>query len=703
VKPAKHRRRWWAIPRMTVKVVVLTAFFVAVAVPAGGAAGFWALLNADVPGNLPEDANPRIRSYPSVVVDADGNEIAEFRAFELTVPIRYRDIPEVVKDAVIAIEDRRFWDHQGVDPEGLIRAALVNFEHGEVVQGGSTITQQYVKNTYTTGERDVARKLREALIATRLERHLTKDQILFRYLNTTYFGDGAYGIGAAAQAYFAKPVSELTLSEAALLAGSIASPGRYGPRVNAETAESRRLVVLRAMRDQELIGRRQFLGARRQHIWYAPLGPSPGPATVVQAPPRGGATAYPYFVDYVRRILEERYGHRQLYRGGLRIETTLDPGLQAQAEASVTETLDGTSAPLEMSLVSVEPSTGHVRALVGGRDFDVSQVNLALGGSSGMQPGSSFKTFVLAAALEHGIDPEATFDAPASMEFPGCDPTCTVNNYDFEDHGSMTLRSATHQSVNTVYAQLIDQLGPQAVAEMAHRLGVSAIDPARPYGISLALGAYEVSPLDMAAGYATLANRGVRRQVTPILRVLDRHGNVLEDHTAPEGEQVIAPEVADTVSDILQGVIEGGTGVAADIGRPAAGKTGTTQEYRAAWFAGYTPQLSTAVWMGYRDIPRPLVGINGVGSVTGGSFPAETWGRYMRAALADQPVLDFVDPRPLPEPGPDGADPVPVAEVPVVPPSPPGPVPFGATAGEPLPAAVIPDDCGGPCTRDLVP
>ena len=408
-------------------------------------------------------------------------------------------------------------------------------------------------------------------------------------------------------------------------------------------------------------------------------------------------------MDYVRRVLEERYGHRQLYRGGLRIETTLDPGLQAQAEASVAETLSGTSAPLEMSLVSVEPATGHVRALVGGRDFDASQVNLALGGSAGMQPGSSFKTFVLAAALEHGIDPETMFDAPASMDFPGCDPSCTINNYDFEDHGSLTLRAATHQSINTVYAQLIDRLGPQAVAEMAQRLGVSAIDPARPYGISLALGAYEVSPLDMAAGYATLANRGRRQHVTPILRVLDRRGNVLEDHRAPEGEQVIAPEVADTVSNVLEGVIEGGTGEAADIGRPAAGKTGTTQEYRAAWFAGYTPQLSTAVWMGYRDIPRPLVGIKGVGSVSGGSFPAETWGRYMRAAMAALPVVGFVEPGPLPDGAPYGGSPTPVVEAPAAPAPPPAPVPFGASAGEPLPAAVIPDDCGGPCTRDLVP
>jgi penicillin-binding protein 1A len=687
---------------MTVKVVLLLAFFVAVAVPAGAAAGFWTLLNADLPGNIPEDTNPRIHSYPSVVYDADGNEIAEFRAFDLTVPIRYRDIPQVVKDAVVAIEDRRFWEHRGVDPEGMIRAAITNFEQGEVVQGGSTITQQYVKNTYTTGERDLSRKLREALIATRLERQLSKDEILFRYLNTTYFGDGAYGIGAAAESYFGKPVNDLTLSEAALLAGAIASPSRYGPRVNAETADARRITVLRAMLDEELITRRQFVGARRQHIWPALLGPAPGPATIVQAPPRGGATAYPYFVDYVRRVLEQRYGHRQLYRGGLRIETTIDPQRQAAAEASVAETLSGTAPPLEMSLVSVEPSTGHVQALVGGRDFDASQVNLALGGSAGMQPGSSFKTFVLASALEHGIEPETTFDAPASLEFPGCDPTCTIDNADFEDHGSMTLRSATAASVNTVFAGLADQLGTSTVAEMAHRLGVSAIDPEQPYGVSLALGAYEVSPLDMAAGYATLANRGVRQEVTPILRVLDRRGNVLEDHTAPEGEPVLDPAVADNVTDVLQGVITDGTGTNAAIGRPAAGKTGTAQESRAAWFVGYTPQLATSVWMGYSDVPRPLEGVKGLGAVHGGDFPAQTWSRYMAAALADQPVADFVAPGPLPD---LVQDPSEVPEEPVVdaPVPPPVPEPFGAVAGEPLPPAVIPDDCGGPCTRDLVP
>ena len=584
----------------------------------------------------------------------------------------------MVKDAVVAIEDRRFWEHRGVDPEGLVRAALANWREGEVVQGGSTITQQYVKNTYTTGERDIARKLREALIATRLERELTKDEILFRYLNTTYFGDGAYGIGAAAESYFGKPVSELTLSEAALLAGAIASPARYGPRVNAEVADGRRLTVLRAMLEQDLITRGQFRGARRQHIWFAPLGPPPVRPPSCRPSPRAGR----------RRIRTSSTTSGGSWSSATPTGSSTGAGSASRPRSTLgsrpwprprwPRRSTGTSAPLEMSLVSVDPATGHVRALVGGRDFDLSQVNLALGGSAGMQPGSSFKTFVLATALEHGIDPETLLEAPASAEFPGCDPTCTINNSDFEDHGQMTLRAATAASVNTVFAGLIDQLGPTEVAEMAQRLGVSAIDPARPYGISLALGAYEVSPLDMAAGYATLANRGVRQEVTPILRVLDRRGNVLEDHTAPEGEAVLNPVIADTVSDVLQGVIQGGTGESADIGRPAAGKTGTAQEYRAAWFAGYTPQLSTAVWMGYSDVPRPLLGIKGLGSVTGGSFPAQTWQRFMAQALDGVPVVDFVPPGPLPELVPDATGPVvrsPRSPCPQPPPSPSGPAP----------------------------
>ncbi|MCB1018256.1 MAG: transglycosylase domain-containing protein, partial [Acidimicrobiales bacterium] len=584
------------------------------------------------------------------------------------------------KDAVVAVEDQNFWVHDGVDPEAIVRAALSNFEEGDTVQGGSTITQQYVKNTYTTGERNLSRKLREALLASRLERELTKEQILFRYLTSIYFGDGAYGVGAAAESYFRKPVSELTASEAAMLAGTIASPNNYGPRGNAEVAERRRRQSLRAMRDQGYLTPAEFREAREQHVWYAPFGDPPGPATVVQAPPQNDvATIHPYFVDYVRRYLLARFDHETLYRGGLRVETTLDPRLQLLAQQSVSRTLDGTAPPLEMSLVTVDPVTGHVKAMVGGRDFAQNQVNLALGGTLGVQPGSSFKAFVLASAFERGITPDDRYPAPASITLPDCTGQCTISNAEPGNGGEEDLRQATAHSVNTVFAQLIQEVGPQNVAELANRLGVRSIDPATTqYGVSLALGAYETSPLEMAAGYAVLANHGVRAPATPVLRVLDDEGRVLMDNTAPQGEQVLDPAVADTVTDLMRGVIAGGTGRAADIGRPAAGKTGTAQEHRAAWFVGYTPQLSTAVWMGYSDVPRPLYGIKGQSRVYGGSFPASTWADFMRAALADQPVADFAVPGPLPVPVAQAPAPAPADD----PTAPPTTVPF-----EPLPGA----------------
>ena len=445
---------------MTVKVVVIAALFIGVAVPAAGATAFWAFFNLDLPGAIPEEHNTRPDSRPTLVFDADGNQIAEFREFELTVPIEPEDVPSSVQRAVIAIEDRRFYEHKGVDPEGLVRAAITNYRGNDVLQGGSTITQQYVKNTYTTGERTISRKLREAILASRLERELTKDEILFRYLDTVYFGDGAYGIGGASESYFHKPVSELSISEAALLAGAIAAPADYGPRVNIEVAEQRRRTVLDAMRDTESITEDEYRQALAQGIWYAPFGEPPGPATVVYPPPGDDDPIHPYFVDYVRRYLIDQYGEDVVYRGGLRVETTLDPRLQVAAAQSVAETLDGTAPPLEMSLVSVEPGTGFVRAMVGGRDFAVSQVNLALGGDLGMQPGSSFKPFVLATGVHAGPRPRRRDRRPRLGAFPGCPDGCEVSNADFADRGVIDLREATVKSVNTSYALLIDRLGP---------------------------------------------------------------------------------------------------------------------------------------------------------------------------------------------------------------------------------------------------
>jgi penicillin-binding protein 1A len=588
------------------------------------------------------------------VFDANGTLIGEFRQFDLTVPIQPTDVPDVVKDAVVAAEDRNFWEHDGLDAEGLTRAALANYEEGEVVQGGSTITQQYVKSRFLSGERSLERKLTEAILATRIEREMTKDEILFGYLDTTYFGAGAYGIGAPSESYFRKSVRDLTISEAALLAAVIPAPSRFEPLAQPFVAEARRVEVLEAMHEEGYITRDELETAKTETLWFAGLGVPDRPATVYHPPPRADAGSYPYFQDYVRTYLTEKYGEDLVFRGGLRIETTIDPNLQALADAAVANELEGTAPPLEMSLVSMDPSTGHVKALVGGRDWNASQVNLALGGTLGMQPGSAFKTFTLAAALERGYGPDTVYPAPGAWSPPGCSTT-GLKNYSGGGYGSLSLDAATRSSVNTVFLQLIYDIGPPNVAELANRVGLERIKPEDygPCNVSLTLGAGEVSPLEMAAGYSVFANHGVKAPATPVLRVTDAQGNVIEDNSAPQGEQVVNASVADWVTQIERGVITSGTGRRANFGRPASGKTGTADDYRAAWFVGYTPQLATAVWIGHSDIPRSLRGINGFSTVTGGSIPARVWKAFMEPAHEGLPVLDFPPPGPLPAPNGD--------------------------------------------------
>jgi penicillin-binding protein 1A len=647
---SERRPRWRRFSRTALRVSTVLVVGVPLFVLAAGAAGLGLLLYGDLPGTVPEE-HERVVSMPTTVVDSRGEPIGSFHEFELTVPIEPEDIPQVLKDAVVAAEDQHFWDHRGVDVEAIARAIVENAREGEVVQGASTITQQLVKNRYLSDERTLERKLDEVIIAARLEREMSKEEILFEYLDTTYFGGGAYGVGAAAQTYFHKHVSELTVSESALLAGLIPAPSEMGPRENPFGAEARRQAVLDNMRELGYLDTAAYDDAMAQQLWLSTLGEPEGPRTVYHPPPEEDIGPYPFFLDYVRRYLVERYGEDEVFRGGLRVETTIDPALQAHAEAAVAAGLEGTAAPLEMSLVSVDPATGHVRALVGGRDWAVSQVNLALGGTLGMQPGSSFKPFVLATAFEHGMTPDTVYPAPSVWQVPGCQGTgCTVQNYNGRGYGAMSLRSATWQSTNTVYAELVNDLGPATVAETARRMGVASLGADEQYGVSLALGAAEVSPLEMASAYGVFAGHGRHSAPTPVLRVLDAEGHVLEDNAGQRGEQVMHPAVADTVTDVLTGVIASGTGTGAALDRPAAGKTGTAEEYRAAWFVGYTPQLSTAVWMGYADEPRPLENIGGYASVTGGTLPASAWAAFMSAAHAGLPVVEFPTPGPLPAP-----------------------------------------------------
>jgi penicillin-binding protein 1A len=621
--------------------------------PVAGAVVVATLLYAPLPvGQLPE-AERAITAEASVVLDANGAEIGVFRGFDQTLDVAPDDIPQVLKDAVVAIEDQRFWEHGGVDLEGIARAARTNLEVGGVVQGGSTITQQYVKNVYLSTEQTIERKVEEALLAVEVENRLSKDEILFGYLTSSYYGSGAYGIGAAAEIYFAKSVAELDPSEAATLAGVVQAPSRLSPAVDREAADARRRLVLQAMVDQGYLEPDEYERQARRRLWPAAEPLPGGPVTLLATRQAKGATRHPYFVDHVEAELLARLGPDTVYNGGLVIETTIDPVLQAEAEAAVAQRLAGTEFPVEMASATVVPETGHIVAMVGGRDYRASQVNLATGGSTGFQPGSSFKPLVLAAAFELGLGPETRYPAPATWEVPGCSGSrCTLSNYDGRDRGTPTLRQAMHASVNTVFTQLVLDVGIADTVELSRALGLDRLDPDAGHGPSLALGAAESSPLEMASAYATFANRGVRVAPTGILRVTDPEGNVLIDNRARPGTRVVSRVTADNVTDVLVGVIESGTGKQAALDRPAAGKTGTAQAYRAAWFVGYTPDFATAVWMGHADRLAPLRNVNGVRNVTGGSHPAVAWADIMTAAHRDR------EPRSFPEP----VEIVPIAE-----------------------------------------
>lgn len=664
--------RWW----LALKVAVLSALTVPVAVTGTVVT---ALIFLPLPVNLPAERVTDV-SRISRVFDLEGNEIAVFRQFDQNIPVKQEDIPLILKQAVISSEDRRFYKHSGVDIGASIRALVADVRGRSIKQGGSTITQQYVKNVYVGNDRTIVRKVKEAVLANRVDRKLEKDDILFRYLNTIYLGEGAYGVGAASETYFRKRVNDLTLSEAALLVGVIPAPSLYEPRGNPEGAESKRRLVLERMLKLGYINQAQHDEAAAQTVWLATRGKPNGPVTVVQ-PPVQEFRRHPYFVDYVEKYLRARGFDPD--RAGLRIQTSLDPKLQKEAEKAVADALKGTAPPLDMAMVSVEPPTGFVKALVGGRDFSLSQTNLALGGcprlpkaghridvratcwddptavvgggGAGRQTGSSFKPFALAAAFEKGFLPTKTYPAPGVYRVPGCKPkpgdSCTISNNEGRGGGSQSIRTATAQSTNTVYAQIARDVGIENIGAMAKKLGVGSAWAGRDdHGLSYTLGVLDTAPIEMAAAYSVFANRGERAAPTPIVKVLDSEGKTVIDNTKPKAERVIDEVVADNVTDLLRGVIAGGTGGRADIGRPAAGKTGSSQFNANAWFVGYTPTLSTAVWMGKTDGQGPdqaLLRIKGVPRVYGGTIPAATWKAFMTEALKDVPVTDFNEPAPI--------------------------------------------------------
>jgi penicillin-binding protein 1A len=636
----------------------LLALLILVVTPVASAGTLlWTFLFMDLPARVPDRPKPNT-SQISRVYDLDGNQIATYRQFETSIPVTPADIPQVVKNAVIAAEDRNFYEHGGVDLRGTVRALWADIREGEAVQGGSTITQQLVKNTEEKSERTIQRKIREAILASQLDRNSDKDDILFEYLSIIYLGEGSYGVGAAAQNYFRKSIRDLDIGEAAMLAGLIPAPSRYSPRVNGLLAEFKRRQVLAAMLEEEMITQAEHDLFFARPVWLSNGGPPPGPATIVY-PPEEQRSSEPDFTDYVMRYLAARLpgGEEQVQTGGLRIETTLDPAMQAKAHEQVNGFLDGTQPDLLMSLVAVEPPTGFVKAFIGTRDWNASQVNYALGiygGGSGRQPGSAFKPFVLAEALGQGITPDRVYSgAPHAPRECGVPANRPLQNYGGSSYGRLPLRNATWRSVNTVYTRLILDVGVDKTMQLADRVGLTSVPDFVPgqFCASVALGALDVSPLEMASAYGVFANHGARQEPTPVLRVYDREGKLIMDNTARKPAQAVSVEVADNVTDILRGVLTSGTASGKGIDRPAAGKTGTTQDNKDSWFIGYTPTLSAAVWMGYENKPgtptKYLRGIKGVGAVTGGTHPASVWQRFMRAALDGVPITEFSEPAPI--------------------------------------------------------
>jgi penicillin-binding protein 1A len=664
--PSPHRR--------------LLSIFALVALLAGACARL-----DDLPRLQPEDLQFKL-AQSSKIFDSKGRLITTLHRGQNRTNVTLDQIPEFLQDAVISIEDERFYEHGGVDLKAIIRAALANAASGDIEQGGSTITQQYVKNVIISpneiAEQTLDRKLQEAALARQIEKKLSKKEILERYLNTVYFGQGAYGVQAASKVFFGKSVWNLKLREAALLAGLIKAPGDYDPYQAGKSAKRRRNVVLRQMASLGYVTERQAEEAAAKGLGLQPT-------------KQKDEYAAPYFVDYVQRMLTYHPDFdflgktaaqrtKRLFTGGLRIYTTVDLDMQAAAEEAVRQTLPYASDP-HAALVAMEPDTGHVKAMVGGRDWFAppkkdryAKLNLAIAAEpdlgrvkiagtkkylrqapgTGRQAGSSFKPFALAAAIDDGIPLSKRYDGSGPLVIPGVDNgrDYTVDNYEGGQFGEITLLEATVSSVNVVYAQLVEEVGEEPVVEVAEDLGIRT--PLLPH-FSAVLGTNEVNALGMATAYGTLANLGDYHAPVAVTRIVDSsketNKEIYKDRTKPVN--VLDAGAAYLTTSALEQVVQRGTATRASaIGRPAAGKTGTAQEYRDAWFVGYTPNLVASVWVGY---PQGQVemksscystsgGADGLPdclptriTVTGGSWPTEIWTNFMFEALSDYPIEDF--------------------------------------------------------------
>ncbi len=608
----RHRRSRGSIRR---KLLVGFGVFLGLIVLAVAAVAAWVYSVAK--GVDIDKLKPIRQGSNSVVFAADGSRLGYIQADTIRHPVDGSEIPKALKQATVAIEDQNFYEHGGIDPEAILRAAVEDVQAGAPVQGGSTITQQLVRNLYIQNpQEDLERKIKEAVMADQFESEHSKNWILTKYLNTASYGttDGRTGVGvqAAAETYFNENVGDLTLPEAAMIAGLPQAPSEYNPLQNPTAALHRRNEVLQGMQQQGYISRQQYESALQTGLGLD----------------RGykyQQIKQPYFFDYVEQQLIDRYGVNTVRYGGLKVYTTINPQLQAAAQAAVDSCGACASDPtLAAALASVDPTNGHILAMASSRAYSsTSQFNIAANGHR--QPGSSFKPYVLAAALSQGMDPDHTYYSSKSPMTLTLDDgtTWTVNNAEGENEGTVDVRQATVDSINVVFAQLDLDVGPANVKEMAQKLGItSALDGFPAEGIGgLRIG---VTPLEQADAYATFADGGVHHPATAIAKVAFPNGKVdipEEDAAA----RVVSDGIAYEVTDILKGVITEGTGQGyTDFGCPAAGKTGTSEDLSDAWFVGYTPRMSTAVWVGHPESRAET----GYGGPTAGPI----WRSYMEAA-----------------------------------------------------------------------
>jgi penicillin-binding protein 1A len=566
---------------------LLFILIAAAAILAGGVGGMLLAHYSDLPQvTALEEYKP---SATTRVFADDGELLAEFY-MENRTPVTLARVPAHVIKAFLATEDPRFYSHSGIDFTGIIRAMFNNIRAGKIVQGGSSITQQLAKLLFLEPDKTFSRKVKEALLAIQIERRYSKDEILTLYLNQVYLGSGAYGVEAAARTYFGKPVEKLTLAEGAMLAGLPAAPNKYSPNNDLDKAYARRRHVLKRMAEEGFISGSAMTAADREPY--------------VKLPMKKPVYKAPYFVEYIRQKLEDKYGSTTLYRGGLNVYTTLDAKMQDIAEAAMEKGLADLAKrhprkdkEIQGAFLAIEPRSGNIKAMIGGRDFAKSEFNRST--QALRQPGSAFKPIVFAAALDKGYSPDdVVLDVPVS--YPGARPGARwrPTNFDNKFEGPVTLRHALARSINVVAVRLLDDIGVQTAIDYARRLGITA--PMPPY-LPLALGASDVTLMEMTTAFAVFDNLGLYTPPTGIEKVTDREGRVIEENTA-QSRQAMSADTAAAMTDMLTGVIKFGTGwEAKSLGRPAAGKTGTTSAYNDAWFIGYLPSIVAGVWVGYDD------------------------------------------------------------------------------------------------------